>query len=83
MRYRVRTKNSVRFASDEKEYKTAINETAKKLGSAYEVKVIEESFITAAEFFLDLHLNSIERQSQIKEIFTVFDKELKNASHQS
>jgi hypothetical protein len=81
MRYRARTKSSVRFVSDEKEYKTAINETAKKLSSVYEVKVVEESFITAAEFFLDLHLNLIERQFQIKEIFEVFDEELKNAIH--
>lgn len=81
MRYYTRTKNSVRYASDEEEYKLAISETVNKLSMAYETKMVGEFFITAAEFYLDLHLSPAERKLQIKEISEVFNEELKKALH--
>ena len=80
MRYKRNTKNSVRMLSDETSGMKTIVATVQEL-VAYESKLSEDGYFTAAEIYLDLNLAQEERDAQIKEIQDTFDRYLKQFPH--
>jgi len=78
MKYRKVMKSNIRIMTDEDATRRAILRTAERL-RGYEYKLVEETFITAIEFYLDWR-SPIERQHQVKEILDVYEDEIKRSS---
>ncbi|MEC4685398.1 MAG: hypothetical protein VST71_06675 [Nitrospirota bacterium] len=76
MLYRRSTRTSVVIMSDEDIAKQAIVKAAQELNGAYEQKLVEETFVTAVEFYFG-NVPQAERSTFIKEVFNMFDRGLK------
>jgi hypothetical protein len=70
-----RTKTSVQILVEGKGC-NRLASAVKELSGSYEFKMIEESFFTAAEFYLDLNISAQERHQQVKEIIETIERHL-------
>ena len=71
-----RTRGSLQFLADESSEREGLGRAVKEL-LAYEHKLIDGSFFTAVEFYVDLKLAPQDRLAQVKEISEVVDRCLK------
>ncbi len=72
-----RTKSSIQFLAEGVESRDSLVRAVNKLSGSYEFKLVEESFFTAVEIYLDLNLPSQEREQQIKEIMSLINETFK------
>jgi hypothetical protein len=69
-----RTQSSIQFLADDHRNKMILQNAVKSIVGSYEVKMVDENFFTAVEFYLDLNLSPQERHCQIREIMEAVEK---------
>lgn len=72
------TKTSIQFLADDSKARLALQKTVYDLSGDYEFKTIDETFFTAVEFYLDLHLTPYERAQQVSEIIKTVEKNIED-----